>query len=117
MTRVMSIVLACTAAAVGCQKSETNATPTPAPPSAGLVKAIADYCRVQDMPADKQKEGYKVWGWQTANDPEVGPVWTAAVRDKKPAAIATLRAAADQAVGAGNCNALHQALDDLEGRK
>lgn len=85
----------------GCQKSEKAAPP----PTEALVTAMRDYCRIPTLPPAKQKEALKLWGWQTAGDKQVGPIWTAAVK-KNAAAIAMIRGAADVAVGAGNCTQL-----------
>ena len=88
----------------GCQKSEKPAAALP-PPTEALVTAMRDYCRIPTLPPAKQKEALKLWGWQTAGDKDVGPVWTAAVKKDK-GAIAMIRAAADVAMGAGNCKQL-----------
>lgn len=86
----------------GCQKSEKPAPPPPPPPTASLVTAMADFCKITTLPADKQREALKLWGWQTAGNKDVGPIWTAAVK-KNASAIEMLRAAADAAVGPNNC--------------
>jgi hypothetical protein len=88
----------------GCQKSEPPAPPPP-PPTEALVTAMRDYCRIPTLPPDKQREALKLWGWQTAGDKQVGPIWTAAVKKHAPS-IAMIRAAADAAVGPGNCKQL-----------
>jgi hypothetical protein len=97
----LAVLLLTVLAAAACQKSEKPAPPPP-PPTEALVTAMRDYCRIPTLPADKQREALKLWGWQTAGDKEVGPIWTAAVKKSKPA-IAMVRAAADAAVGPGNC--------------
>ena len=106
--RMSRAVLALALASAGCQKSEP---PAPAPvPTEGLVTAMKDFCKISSMPAPRQREALKMWGWQTAGNKDVGPIWTAAAK-KDPAAIAMLRAAADAAVGPGNC----PQLDILKG--
>lgn len=92
-----------TVALVGCQSSEKPAPPPV--PTEGLVTAMKDFCKISSMPEARQREALKMWGWQTAGNKDVGPVWTAAAK-KDAAAIAMLRAAADVAVGPGNCSQL-----------
>jgi nitrous oxide reductase accessory protein NosL len=96
----------------GCQKSEQPAAPPPPPPTEGLVTAMKDFCKITTLPEPKQREAMKLWGWQTAGNKDVGPIWTAAATKKNPSAIAMLRAAADVAVGPGNC----PQLDILKGK-
>ena len=92
-----------TVALAACQKSEKP--PTLPPPTEGLVTAMKDFCKISGMPAPRQREAMKMWGWQTASNKDVGPIWTAAAK-KDPTAIAMLHAAADAAVGRGNCSQL-----------
>ncbi len=96
--RAALVALALVAA---CQKSEPRHEPVP--PSPALIAAMKDYCNISQMPEDKQREALKLWGWHNGGDQEVGPLWTRAVKGKDPAAIATTPAAADAAVGPGNC--------------
>lgn len=95
--------LALTVALAGCQKSEKPAAPPP--PTEGLISAMKDFCKISSMPVPRQREALKMWGWQTAGNKDVGPIWTAAAK-KDPAAIAMLHSAADAAVGPGNCSQL-----------
>ncbi len=90
---------------VACQKKSEPAAPPPPPPTQALVTAMKDYCRIPTLPKEKQREALKLWGWQTAGDKDVGPIWTAAVK-KHAGAIAMIRAAADVAMGPGNCSQL-----------
>ncbi len=92
-----------TVALAACQKSEQPAAPPS--PTEGLVTAMKDFCKISSMPPPKQREALKMWGWQTAGNKDVGPIWTAAAK-KDAAAVAMLRAAADVAVGPGNCSHL-----------
>ncbi len=105
---MMFVAVALTLALAGCQNSEKPAAPPP--PTAGLVTAMKDFCKISSMPAPKQREAMKMWGWQTAGNKDVGPIWTAAAK-KDASAIAMLRAAADVAAGPGNC----PQLDILKG--
>ncbi|MBA3452105.1 MAG: hypothetical protein H0T42_03290 [Deltaproteobacteria bacterium] len=95
---LVAIVMA--TALTGCGKSDKPAPPPP--PTEALVTAMADFCKITTLPAEKQREALKLWGWQTAGNKDVGPIWTAAAKKSAPA-IAMLRAAADVAVGPGNC--------------
>ena len=106
--RMFRAALVLALASAGCRKSEQPAGPLP--PTAGLVNAMKDFCKISSMPEPRQREALKMWGWQTAGNKDVGPIWTAAAK-KDPAAIAMLRAAADAAVGPGNC----PQLDILKG--
>lgn len=101
----LAALLVTTVVAAACQKSEKRAPPPP-PPTEALVTAMKDYCRIPTLPAEKQREALKLWGWQTAGVKEVGPIWTAAVVKKDPGAIAMIRAAADVAMGPGSCTQL-----------
>lgn len=84
----------------GCQKEA--ATPPPPPPSEGVLSAMRDFCRVGEMPKEKQAEAFKLWGWHIGGDKEMGPLWHRAIVKKDPAARALLREAALTASG-GNC--------------
>ena len=101
VTLLLSVIVA-----TACQTSEKPAPPPPPPPTEALVTAMRDYCKIASMPDAKQREAAKLWGWQTAGNKDVGPIWTAAVVKKSPPAIAMIRAAADAAVGPGNCQGL-----------
>lgn len=97
-------------ALTACQNSESKAPPAPAPNEA-QISAMRDYCKIGEMPRDQQREAQKLWGWHNAGNKDVGPLWNNAALHKDPVAIATVRAAAVAAVGAGNCPIL-DALKD-----
>ena len=102
--------LALTLALASCQKSEKPVAPPP--PTPDLVAAMKDFCKISSMPEPRQREAMKMWGWQTAGNKDVGPIWTAAAK-KDAVAISMLRAAADEAVGSGKC----PQLEILKGAK
>ena len=83
----------------GCSK-KTDSTPAP---DKKLVQAMIDYCKIGNLPADKKVEAQGVWGFQNGGEKEIGPIWNKAARDHDPRAIRIIYAAADAAVGKGNC--------------
>ena len=64
---------------------------------------MRDYCKIGEMPRDKQREALTLWGWTNGGSKDMGPLWNRAAVNKDRAAIATIRAAAELAVGKGNC--------------
>lgn len=90
---------------LGCQseKGDKAKATAVAAPSKELIQAMIDYCRIGDMPRDKQRDAQKLWGFTNGGDKHVGPIWNRAARDNDPSAIKTVRAAADAAVGRDKC--------------
>lgn len=103
------VMLALALALAACPKKSEAPPPKP---SEVVIAAMRDYCKIGELPRERQREALKAWGWTNGADAEVGPIWNRAAVKKDPAAIAVLRAAADAAVGPGNC----PLLDALEGK-
>ena len=98
-----SLLLVTVLSLTACQKEK--AAPPPAPPSEAVLSAMRDYCKIGELPKDKQAEAFKVWGWHIGGDKEMGPLWHRAIVKKDPQALSTLREAAMKASG-GNCKPL-----------
>ena len=97
----MRVLLSLIVALAACQ-SKDEAKPA-AGPHPELVKAMAEYCKIGTLPRDQQLEAQKAWGYHWATIKDVGPVWNMAARDKHRDALYTVHAAAEMAVGKGNC--------------
>jgi hypothetical protein len=97
LAHVVVLVAGIAISLAACQKQEP-ATAAPAP-SKALVQAMLEYCKIGDLPRDQQRDAQKVWGFQNGGDKEIGPIWNRAARDKDPATIKLVRAAATLAMG------------------